>query len=104
MQYILTPEAYEDLADALAYMSERSARAGENLALEMRRNLLMLAEFPEAGYVRTDLSIPELRFWLVAPYFLVYRKQEDCLEVLAILHTARNVVEVLAGRMTEDAQ
>ncbi len=102
MHYRLTEVAYEDLGDALAYLSTRSASAGEALALNIRQGLEMLVEFPDAGRTRPEFTASDVRFWPVDKYFIVYQPQPNQLEVLAILHASRNLASILAERFPKD--
>ncbi len=49
-----------------------------------------LAEMPDIGHLRTDLTDESLRFWLVHNHFIVYRPDQRPLEIVRVLHGARN--------------
>ena len=51
-----------------------------------------------AGRSREDLSTLPLRFWLVPPYrsyWIVYDPKTEPLQVIRILHGARNISSIL---------
>ena len=58
-----------------------------------------LAETPGLGHVREDLAAidPALRFWPVYSYLIVYRAETAPLEVVRVLHGARDVRRILDG-------
>lgn len=49
----------------------------------------MLAEYPEAGSMRPELS--RLRLYPVDQYNIFYRVTPDAVEIVRILHAARDV-------------
>jgi plasmid stabilization system protein ParE len=58
----------------------------------------LLTEAPLAGRVREDLTVLPLRFWLVQPYrncWIVYDPATKPLQVMRILHAARNIPVIL---------
>jgi antitoxin ParD1/3/4/toxin ParE1/3/4 len=54
-----------------------------------------LAEAPGLGHLRDDLTDEPLRFWAVYSYLIVYRPETDPLEIVRVLHGARDVRAVL---------
>jgi hypothetical protein len=53
---------------------------------------------PLAGHIREDLTSLPLRFWLVQPfrnYWVVYDPATKPLQVIRILHPARNISLIL---------
>jgi plasmid stabilization system protein ParE len=54
---------------------------------------------PAAGHRRKDLvSNPQLRFWACGRFFIVYHKIPSGIEVIAILHSARDIPSILDQR------
>jgi plasmid stabilization system protein ParE len=58
----------------------------------------LLAHHPELGHVREDLPVPSLRFWPVGPYLVVYRAEKP-IEIVAIVHGARDVPSVVNSHL-----
>lgn len=54
----------------------------------------MLAQFPLMGRDRGDLA-PQLRSTLVKPYVLLYRPLEDGIEIIRVIHGARDISSLL---------
>ena len=55
-----------------------------------------LVEFPHIGHARRDLTERPVRFWLVKHnYLIVYNPASNPLNVLRVLHGARNVAALL---------
>jgi antitoxin ParD1/3/4/toxin ParE1/3/4 len=54
-----------------------------------------LAQTPGMGHLREDLADEPLRFWPVYSYLIIYRPETDPLEIVRVLHGARDVRAVL---------
>lgn len=58
----------------------------------------LLVDSPLAGRVRKDLTPLPLRFWVVHPYsnyLIVYDPEKKPLQIIRILHGARDLPSVL---------
>jgi toxin ParE1/3/4 len=54
----------------------------------------MLAEQPELGAARDDL-LPGLRVWPVVNHLIFYRLSTDGIEVVRVVHGARDYIKLL---------
>ncbi|MBZ5540086.1 MAG: type II toxin-antitoxin system RelE/ParE family toxin [Acidobacteriia bacterium] len=93
-----TPQAAEDLFDIWSYIAEDSADAAGRVEEAIYSACAFLAEIPLAGHARTDLTALPLRFWLVQPYrsyWIVYDPETKPLQIIRILHGARNIPSLL---------
>jgi antitoxin ParD1/3/4/toxin ParE1/3/4 len=50
-----------------------------------------LAEFPGIGHLREDVTDEPIRFWCVYSYLIAYRPHTKPLEILRIVHGARDL-------------
>jgi antitoxin ParD1/3/4/toxin ParE1/3/4 len=57
-----------------------------------------LAGDPGIGHRRTDLTGADVRFFAVYSYLIVYRPSTKPLQVVAVLHGARDVLTLLKER------
>ena len=89
MKVRLARPAFEDLAEILDYLTDRSPQAAQGLALRMDGILGRLAEQPGIG-MRTD--DPAVRRLVLTPYpYLVFYEVADAeVLILAIRHAARD--------------
>ena len=53
---------------------------------------------PEKGYIQKNLTNKPVRFWLVRHYLIVYQPSSTPLRILAVIHGARNVLDLLRKR------
>jgi plasmid stabilization system protein ParE len=95
-RFALTPAAKADLAEIAKYIRERGSRdAAKRVGDEIRRAMRRLADMPGMGHVRNDLAEESLRFWAVYSYLILYRPDTNPLQVIRVLHGARDVEAIL---------
>jgi toxin ParE1/3/4 len=85
-----TPEAEADLINILVYVGRQSARPADRLAATIDQKCQMLAEFPDRGTSCEDLA-PGLRYFPVGKYLIFYRLIPDGIEVIRVVHGARDL-------------
>src|SRR5229473_1505871 len=94
-----TPQAVEDLFEIWSYIAGDDLEAASRVEEAIYAACAFLAENPLAGRIREDLTSLPLRFWLVQPYrnyWIVYHPQTKPLQVIRIVHTARNIPQILS--------
>ena len=50
---------------------------------------------PGMGHFRSDLAAEPLRFWRVRNYLVVYRSEKTPIEIVRVLHGARDAQVIL---------
>jgi plasmid stabilization system protein ParE len=98
-RYEFTPQAIEDLFEIWSYIAKDDSEAANRVEEAIYAACTFLADAPLAGRIREDLTSLPLRFWLVQPYrsyWIVYRPETKPMQVIRIIHTARNVPQVLS--------
>ncbi|HEY3781070.1 MAG TPA: type II toxin-antitoxin system RelE/ParE family toxin [Fimbriimonadaceae bacterium] len=58
----------------------------------------LLAEHSQAGHIREDLTDKPLKFWAVYRYLIVYNPDSLPIEVVAVIHGARDLPVLLEER------
>lgn len=96
--YVLSPEALQDLQGVWDFIATDSANAADKFLDELFDAFEKLAEWPRQGHVRTDLTERDVLFWPVGSYLVVYRADRKPLEIVAILHGARDIPTVMRER------
>jgi plasmid stabilization system protein ParE len=95
-RFSLTPAAKEDLAEIARFITEKGSReSAVRVGAELRKSMRRLADTPGVGHLRSDLADESLRFWLVYSYLIVYRPDAKPLQIMRILHSARDVEALL---------
>jgi toxin ParE1/3/4 len=90
-----TAQTEMDLADILRYLEERSPAAAERLATAIEERCERLAQFPALGRAREELA-EGLRSIAVERYVVFYRVTTTAVEVLRMLHGARDIDTIMA--------
>jgi toxin ParE1/3/4 len=88
-QLLKRPAASADLEDIWWYVAQDSPAAADRLLDRIQEKLLSLSQFPHMGASRDDL-IPRLRSFSVSNYVIFYFPLEDGIEVIRVLHGARD--------------
>jgi antitoxin ParD1/3/4 len=97
--YRFTPEATRDLLDIWDFIAQDNIQAAEQVEAAVFRACEFLVDSPLAGRIRKDLTLLPLRFWPVQPYtnyLIVYDQAQKPLQIIRILHGARDIPSLLA--------
>jgi len=54
-----------------------------------------LADVSRMGRLRLELADEGHRFWIVRPYVIVYRHDTNLLQIIRVLHGARDIENLL---------
>lgn len=84
------PLALADLADIWAFIADDGEQQADLFLDLLEDKLALLATQPEMGRARPELA-PGLRSFPVKRYVVFYRPLHDGIEVLRVLHSARDV-------------
>lgn len=84
-----TRPALADVQEIRAYIARDSPRYGQIVAEQLFAAVDRLREHPLSGRVVPELGQPTLREVIESPYRIVYRVRSDVLEVLTVVHAAR---------------
>lgn len=91
---VRTEQAETDLADILGGLDERNPRTAERLAAAIDARCNFLGQFPQAGRTREELA-PGLRSIVIDHYIVFYRVTPSSVEVLRVLHGARDIDTIM---------
>ena len=97
-RYEFTPQATDDLLDIWAFIARDNPEAADRVEEAVHRACDLLADSPLAGRMRKDLTSLDLRFWVVHPYsnyLVVYDPSKKPLQIIRILHGARDLPSLL---------
>jgi antitoxin ParD1/3/4/toxin ParE1/3/4 len=62
---------------------------------ELEHAFELLADNPEIGHLREDLTDRPVKFWSVFSYLVAYDPARDPLRIVAVVHGARDVERLL---------
>jgi toxin ParE1/3/4 len=92
-----TPASYRDYQVIWDYVAEKNVLAADRLLRTLDSKLELLSDHPRAGPARPELR-PGLRSFPVGEYLIFYRPIRGGIELLRVLHGARNVRKTLRRR------
>lgn len=91
----LTPRARADLEAIWEYIADDNLEAADRVLDGLQSACSMLGQNPAIGHLREDLTSKPVRFWSSNPYLLVYRPGTRPVEIVAIIHSARDLAAIL---------
>jgi toxin ParE1/3/4 len=97
--FLIAPVACLDLDEIWTYYAEdlQNPVAADRLRDELFTAFRKLAKTSGIGHSRDDLAGEPLRFWHVRSYLIIYRGEKRPVEIVRVLHGARDVQAILGG-------
>jgi toxin ParE1/3/4 len=97
---VIRPEAMSDLAGIWAYIADDSVRQADAFAARIHHHFRLLARQPNLGRARPEL-FTDLRSMLVGQYVIFYTPRPRGIEVVRVLHGARDLQPFLEDGIDE---
>jgi plasmid stabilization system protein ParE len=94
--FVLTPRAEQDLHEIWEYIAADNIEAADRVLDKIGQTLERLSRNPGVGHYREDLADKRHRFQLVYSYLIVYRWEARPLQIIRVLHAARDVQAILS--------
>jgi toxin ParE1/3/4 len=89
MDYVLSPLADDDLDEIWLHIAHDNEPAADKVIRKIFDTIGLLTKEPLMGRLREELR-PQIRSFAVAPYIIFYCPQPDAIEIVRILHNARD--------------
>ena len=95
--YVVAPAAQEDLLVIWHYYAEQVGNPdlADRMVGEIVSGFRQVAATPGMDHLRRDLSEEPLRFWNVRRYLIAYRPEVRPLEIVRVIHGARDMQAIL---------
>ena len=93
--YIFSSEAEADFDAILEYIAADSVQSAITVHTRFLEIFRLLAENPEVGHYREDLTSQAVRFFPVYSYMVVYISGSRPVEIARILGVAQDVESIL---------
>ena len=90
-----TSRAELDLLNIWEFIADDSLEAADRLIRNIHSRCQTLSESPLSGHKREDLA-PNLRSCALGNYVIFYRPAADGIEVIRVLHGARDIPTIFA--------
>lgn len=89
-QYLVSVTARSDLDEIWLYIAEDNVDAADKFMRAVTSRFCLLASMPGMGIAREELAA-RLRSFPVGNYVIFYRRIEKGVEILRVLHGARDL-------------
>ena len=83
-------KAEDDLLDIWLYIAEDNTQAADRVLRSINEKCQLLSQNSKLGPARPDIA-PEMRYFVVGSYLVLYREIAEGIEVVRVLHGARNL-------------
>ena len=102
--YIVAPAARDDLLVIWNHYAQEieDPDLADRVSAEIVEAFHKLARAPGLGHFRSDLSEEPLRFWAVRKFLIVYRSEAKPIQIVRVLHGARDVQAILGENRGEE--
>ena len=94
-RFVLTRSAKRDVNDIWDYIAADSIESSDRVLNALESAMIRLAKNPRIGHWREELADKRHRFFLVYSYLIVYRHEVKPLQIVRVLHAARDVQSIL---------
>src|SRR5713226_1864211 len=94
-RFVLTPLAKQDLNDIWDYIADDNIEAADRVLDALENAMVKLAKSPGIGHWRKELTDKRLRVFLVYSCLIVSRHETKPLQIIRVLHAARDVQSIL---------
>jgi toxin ParE1/3/4 len=97
--------AVRDLEELISYIAADSTLNAERILDKLEKRARTLASTPVRGRVIPELAHFGIRNWrelIVKPYRIIYRIDEDTVNVLAVLDGRRDLQDLLLERLIRE--
>jgi toxin ParE1/3/4 len=89
-----TARAEEDLIEIWLSIANDNPTAADKLLDHIEAVFVLLAEYPTLGPARPDLA-PELRYFVVRKYLILYQQTAGGVEIVRVVHGARYLPDLV---------
>ena len=93
-----TEAAESDLDEIWDYVADSNIDAADRIIAEVRSTCVKLATNPGIGHSREDLTELPVKFIGAFSYLIVYAPDTSPLQIIAVVHGARDVASVMRER------
>ena len=90
-----TRTALRQLSAVYDYIAQHSERYARRMVDRITRRSEEIGRFPHLGWAVAEYDCDEIREVLERPYRIIYRIRADRIDVIAVIHAARQLPERL---------
>jgi antitoxin ParD1/3/4/toxin ParE1/3/4 len=90
-RFVVSAAARQDLRDIQSHIAADNFEAARRVIRRLRTSFRQLAQHPQSGHARPDLTDQPVHFWPVYSYLIVYKPDTRPLEIVRVVHGARDL-------------
>ena len=94
-EYLLVPEARNDLFEILDYIANDSIDSALRVHDRFLEIFTLLGENPNIGHLREDLTSRPVRFFPVYSYLVIYLSGTSPVQIVRVLGGAQDIENIL---------
>jgi plasmid stabilization system protein ParE len=94
-RFILTRRAKQDVNEIWDYIADDNIEAADRVLDALDNAMFKLAKNPGIGHFREELADRRHRFFVVYSYLIVYRHETKPVQIIRVIHAARDVQSIL---------
>lgn len=98
-RYVFGDYVESDLRIIRDHIAADNADAARRVMVRFVNAFRLLARSPELGHARDDLREPSIRIWPVGAYLILYKPARTPIEIVAVVHGARDVPAIVNRRI-----
>ena len=91
MKVLWTENALKHLLDIYEYISQNSPTYATRMVDRLTRRSEQIANFPMSGREVPEYEAKDIREVIEKPYRIIYRLNPDQIDILAVVHAARQL-------------
>ena len=91
----LSPAAEQDIDEVITYLAQENPFAAHSFLDALYVTLERLADNPEMGHLREDLTDKPVKFWPFKWHYLIIYKPTDPLEIVRVLSGFRDIINLI---------
>lgn len=95
-RYQVTPEAQTQIDAIGVFIAQDSVDAALRVLDSLEEAFEQLADMPDIGHTRADLTDKPVKFWAVFSYLVIYDPASDPVRIVAVVHGARDLGRILS--------
>ncbi len=91
----LSPIAEQDIDEIITYLAQENPVVARTFLDALFAAMDNLAEFPEIGHIRQDLTDKPVKFWPFKWHYLIIYKPTSPVEIVRILSGFRDIINLM---------
>jgi len=92
VKVLWTENALKHLLDIYEYISQNSPTYATRMVDRLTRRSEQIANFPMSGREVPEYEAEDIREVIEKPYRIIYRVKSDQIDILAVVHAARQLI------------